>query len=345
MFEYQEMKTIKLIFQLYISGLGCKKVAHYLNEREIETPSIHKQKKFGFGWKPDWTQKELWYASSVKRILINDAYIGTLRCGVTKLIRMKGKKVNAPEREHFVFPNYFEPIIDKKDFELVQKIMKSRVNNNVRAKNERIHRYAGILKCGDCNKGFVARRSNHKNGDVRITYVCATFHRYGSKYCGSHRLFEDEIDSLVVTELRRRLVESQERIKNLDKNVEERLNRKKDFDKLIHNVTIEIEKKKQEIKNYSRQLARNMIDEGIFDEMVTEANQQLDKQIKYLQELERQKDNCENEKEYLVNSIEVIEDILENNKLTNADILNLIDDITLWETEETGKVWQEEVKG
>ncbi len=124
----------------------------------------------------------------------------------------------------------------------------------------------------------------------------------------------------------------------------QRLNRKNDFDKLIQNVTIEIRKKKQEIKNYSRQLARGMINEDIFDEMVSEANQQLEKQGKYLRKLEQQNESCENEKEYLVNSIEVIEDILQNNKLTNADIVNLIDDITIWETDEIGVYGKKKVR-
>jgi len=342
--DHDVADTIRLIFQLYISGLGCNKISHYLNDNQIETPSIHKMKKFGFGWKPDWTQKELWYASSIKRILTNDAYIGTLRCGITKLSRMKGKKVNVPEEEHFVFEEYFPTIIDKKDYELVQRIMKSRVNNNVRAKNQKIHRYAGILKCGECGKGFVSRISTLKNGTKRIAYVCATFHRYRSEHCTSHRIFEEEIDNIVVMELNRLLLESKGRLTNLDNNVHERINQRKDFDKSLQNVRLEIEKKKIEIKNYSRQLAKGMITDDIFEEMVSEANQDLIKMEGYQKELQSQKESSENEKEYLVDSIKIIEDVLNDNKLTNADIVSLIDKISVYDTDEIGLYGKNKVR-
>lgn len=84
-------------------------------------------------------------------------------------------------------------IISKEEFDLVKVFVESRYNNSIRAKNQRIHRYAGILKCGDCNKGFVARKNKTKNYEDKITYVCSTFHKYGSEFCKGHRIFETDI--------------------------------------------------------------------------------------------------------------------------------------------------------
>ena len=44
--------TIRLIFKMYLDGYGCNKISQYLNKHGYETPSVHKMKKFGFGWKP-----------------------------------------------------------------------------------------------------------------------------------------------------------------------------------------------------------------------------------------------------------------------------------------------------
>ena len=153
---------------MYLEGYGCNKIAQYLNKHGYETPSVHKMKKFGFGWKPNWTQKDLWYATSVKRILRNDAYIGTLRCSVTKVSKMKGKKVRVDKEDQFVHPDFMPAIINKDDFNIAQQIFEKRFNEKVRAGNQKIHKYAGILKCGKCNKGFVAR-----NAKGKITYVFA----------------------------------------------------------------------------------------------------------------------------------------------------------------------------
>ncbi|AJA48478.1 site-specific DNA recombinase [Clostridium pasteurianum DSM 525 = ATCC 6013] len=329
--------TIKLIFRLYIEGMGCTKIAHYLNEKHVETPSIHKMKKFGFGWKPDWTQKELWYATSIKRILHNDAYIGVLRCGVTKLSKMKGKKVRIPKEEQIVHENYFEPIISKDDFELVKMLAESRCNNNIRAKNEKIHRYAGILKCGDCNKGFVARKNKTQNYEHKITYVCATFHRYGSELCNGHRLFESDIDELVLDEIKSLLHNAKINLDNIDKNIEEKRNHRKDYDKAIEVLKIKIVEQKEEIKNYAKQLAKGLIGEEIFEELTSEAKVELDKLEKLLVEAENSRDNHANDKEKIIKCIEVLQKILDKNELTNADVTMLIEKIVVTETDEVGK--------
>ncbi|TEB05434.1 Recombinase [Pelotomaculum schinkii] len=61
----------------------------------------------------------MWYATSVKGILRNDAHIGTLRCGTTKVSKMKGKKVGVDKEEQFVHPDFMPAIINKEDFNMV----------------------------------------------------------------------------------------------------------------------------------------------------------------------------------------------------------------------------------
>lgn len=185
-------------------------------------------KKFGFGWKPNWTQKDLWYATSAKRILRNDAYIGTLRCGITKVSKMKGKKVKVAQEEQYVHHDYMPAIIDKDDFYMAQQIFEKRFNEKVRAGNERIHKYAGILKCGRCGKGFVARNSKRRAEERIVTYVRSTFHKFGAHYCGSHRVMEEDLDQIILEQLNTLLHTAEIRLDEIDKTIGDRLDKKRD---------------------------------------------------------------------------------------------------------------------
>jgi len=329
--------TIKLIFRMYTEGYGCNKIAHHLNENGYDTPSVHKMKKFGFGWKPNWTQKDLWYATSVKRILRNDAYIGTLRCGLTKLTKMKGRKVKVPQEEQFVHEDFMPVIINKDDFNMVQELFDKRVDNNVRAKNQKIHKYAGILKCSDCDKGFVARSRKTESKGTTITYVCSTFHKFGSQFCTGHRIMEEDIDEIVLGQMRRLLYSATLRLDDIDKNIEDRLNKKKDYEKQSEQIRIRIHKKEEEIKGYSRQLAQGFINEKLFLELSSDANKELGKLEEQLNQLEKLSESTQYEKENIIKTVDILKEIIQKKALTNTNISMLIDKIIVKETDEIGE--------
>lgn len=328
--------TIRLIFRLYLEGYGCNKIAHYLNERGYETPAVHKEKKQGFGWKPDWTQKDLWYASSIKRILRNDAYIGTLRCGVTRVKKMKGKKIRVPEEEHYVHPDYMPPIIDKEDFMLVQQIFDKRVDEKVRAKNQKIHRYAGILKCADCGKGFVARsRMTESKGKV-ITYVCASFQRYGSQICTGHRIMEEDLDEIIIEQLQKLICSASLKLEDIDNSLSERLGKQTEREGLIEKLNGRILKKEEEIKGYARQLAQGYISEKLFIELNKETKQELKKLEQQLKEASKGLEDDDYNKEQIINAMDILKGILRKKELNNTDITMLVDKIIVKETDEIG---------
>lgn len=195
--------VVRLIFSMYLEGMGCAAIAKKLTQMGITTPSMQKFNRQGFGWKPDWVHKDKWSPTGVKRIITNDAYIGTLRCGVSKLPRMKGKRHRAPKEEHIVHENFMEAIISREDFEAVQTILKQRTKNKQRdGQNQRVHRYAGILKCAECGNGFTTRSRRDKEGNlIRLVYNCTTHYRFGNEYCSGHTIHESTIDEHVFSTL------------------------------------------------------------------------------------------------------------------------------------------------
>lgn len=70
-----------------------------------------------------------------------------------------------------------------------------------RASNKsRIHRYAGLLRCGDCRSCFIAKKRSYK-GETRNEYVCNAYHRYGKEHCAMHRIREEVLDEHLYNEL------------------------------------------------------------------------------------------------------------------------------------------------
>ncbi len=66
-----------------------------------------------------------WSASTIKKILKNEVYTGSIVQGKEKKLNYKSKKVVAvPKSQWIVVENMHEAIIDKHHFDLVQKLQK-----------------------------------------------------------------------------------------------------------------------------------------------------------------------------------------------------------------------------
>ena len=62
--------------------------------------------------------------------------------------------------------------------------------------NRAVHRYSGLLTCGNCSQPFVPM-IRYWNGSRRVEYVCKGYHNHGKDFCSSHRIREAELDARV----------------------------------------------------------------------------------------------------------------------------------------------------
>lgn len=329
--------TVRKIFELYLEGYGDRKIADYLNEYidKYPTPATYKKEKYNRGRPPKDKFAHVWSSTSVSRILRNDVYIGTLRCGKTQRTMIKGGQRNVPEEFHIVHENFFPPIIDKETFELAQKIRQSRVDCNVRAKTEKVHRYAGILECGTCGKPFVfQKRVYKKTGKIYKSYRCSTYHRHGIEYCTPHTVAEEALDEAVMLYLKNLLVSAKDNLKKVDEFIEEWNSRRRNYDRTIETIRYQIAQLKEEIKSYSRQLAKGQITDELFEELTKETMtniNMLNEQLNQVQELQAINADA---KKGMIKSVEVLEKIVQNNELSNAHLNLLINKIIVKETDE-----------
>lgn len=180
--------TVEMIYTLYCEGLGQKEITRRLNAMERKTPKQINDERCGKAKGEIYR----WTYQSVKNILVEESYTGLLVNHRTETHERMVTPV--PEDEQYRHENFYPVIIDREEWERVQKMLKA--NAKPYYGNTAFHRYAGLLTCGDCGSTFVPR-IRCWNGNRRVEYLCKSYMHHGKEFCPSHRIRESELDAKV----------------------------------------------------------------------------------------------------------------------------------------------------
>lgn len=192
-----EAESIRSIYRLYLSGLGYRKIANYLNEQQIPTPSM-KQHEHEIENR-QLTKRNIafrWSDSMVRDLLDNDFYIGTLRLRKRARKTIHGKDCRIPREEQYLFENHHPAIIDETTFSLVQELKEKRNHTNYRgsfgqwAGSEVPNPFSGCLFCKDCGSRLTPIK-RQTSGRERKYYICTTYNTKGKRYCSKAHLIEE----------------------------------------------------------------------------------------------------------------------------------------------------------
>lgn len=169
----EEAKVIRLIYDLFLSGLGKEGVARKLNEMGYRT-------RIG----------ALWSDSSVRQILTNYDYTGNLILQKTYRIDYICKKsvVNNGELPKYHVEESHDAIVDLELWRKAQEEMERRRNKIKRKANPVESPLKGKIKCSLCGKSYL--RKDHA---YRPFWICATYSRKGINGCPTKRLDEGEL--------------------------------------------------------------------------------------------------------------------------------------------------------
>lgn len=156
-------------------------------------------------------------------------------------------------------------------------------------------------------------------------------HRYGSELCGGYRIFECDIDEIT------KLLDTEKfNLNKIDENIEQKLSQKKDYEKVTEGLRLRMNGLKDEIRSYSRQLAKALIDEEMFEELAQGAKNGLIRLEVKLKDTEDSKIDTEGVKRKAIKSGEILERILAKKEFINLDLSMLIDRIVVKEVDEVG---------
>lgn len=191
--------TVKRMFQMALEGVNCNTIARTFKEEKIPIPGAYTRDMQGELHKTNVKYPYYWCQTTVRFILTNEVYIGTIVNNYTTAKSFKDKtRVKVAENEKIKVENMHEPLVDRETFYTVQKriAVKKPVENN----SDSIFR--GLLKCGDCGANLVfgkacGRRKSHY-------YRCNEYARRRGN-CSPHTVNLDTFSEIILYDINRHI--------------------------------------------------------------------------------------------------------------------------------------------
>lgn len=331
----EEAEIVRKIFDLYLSGYGLKAIAKKLNDEGIKSPQYYQNKMYNKKLpsnKPEITGRYLWVNTTVKRILQNEFYIGTVTCHKTYTSKINHIRKVLPEEEQFKHENFAPAIISKDKWEQVQFLLSSKRNNNVRASSSNpCHRYTGLIECGDCGCTFVCKKRKWKDKPERIEYNCNGYHRYGKEHCTAHRIDEEYLDKLIYDELMSIKDEVLANYKSIESDVKKWMSNKSSVNNKLKHLNTSLEQHKSDQKEILLERIRDREHADIYTEMLEKCEsdiQKLEDEIKYIQDYNS---TIKKRKAEMKDSVEIIEEIIKEGAISDANLRLLVNKIIIFE--------------
>ncbi|WP_165000665.1 recombinase family protein [Xylanivirga thermophila] len=168
--DEEAAQVVRKIYNLYLKGYGTHKIAKILTEEGIVKPAIYMRQSHAKNFNiPNMSEYGLWGHTTIRRILRNPVYIGTLVQGKETTISYKNKKrIYLDEDDWVKVENTHEPIISEKDFYEVQRLIDSK-RRNVKKKGK-AHIFATKVRCLHCG-GAMIRSTTRSRKSEDLTYV------------------------------------------------------------------------------------------------------------------------------------------------------------------------------
>lgn len=327
--------TVRLIFKLYLDGYGFKQIAKKLNADGVHTPAYYQQTLLGKNVPHTWPQiskQQLWISTTIKRILENEFYAGTLICHKTRTDKINKTFRFIPPEEQYRHENAVPAIIDRETWQQAQFLLQKRVKDRVRAApGQKIHRYTSIIECADCHSVCTARTRKLPQGGRRVEYICNTYHRYGKEYCTTHLIREEVLDDLVYKELLRvkKMAHANwEAIDALAKDwAAQKFNAERQIDRLQERISV----LKNEVEQILMERIRDKAHADIYDVMLQKRDEAIQSAEQQINEYRDAQASIEARKESMRPGIDLLDAITSEGSVSDAHLRMFVNKVYLHE--------------
>ena len=311
----EEAKIVKEIFESYAyKGIGTTKIAWNLNDRGIRTKKT----------------KSKWVQTSIVRMLKNPIYTGRVtnkKSEVTDFIT--GTRKDLPEEEWIVVERPEMRIISDELFNRAQEILAERSNefklNNKREKTEYV--FSTLIYCKHC--GYSFRRIKRKytaDGPEYIRWVCSGRNSMGVNHCPNTTVIdEEELLNAIKIYLKSIIKNKKDFMKAVEKEFEKITKLRENNERSEESLLKEIEKvtvKKQKYMEMFQNEVINIQELKKYTNPLNEDIARLERELKLITSEIKEKDVLEKE---LSKTIKTVDDILNNETITNAMLKTIID--------------------
>ena len=170
-------------------------IAARLNHSGVLSPMEYKRSlgmRFATSFKAN--PQAAWSANAVLRILKNPVYTGILIQGkeTTPSYKVR-KRVTKPESEWAIVSDAHEAIIERRDFDSVQKALS--LDTRRSPGDSAVQLFSGMVFCGECGASMV-RKTVPSGNKKYVYYVCAAHKQ--DKSCSPHRMRDEALEQLVL---------------------------------------------------------------------------------------------------------------------------------------------------
>lgn len=238
--------VVRDIFRWKLQGISAGDIAGRLNQDGILPPMDYKKSQ-GLRFATPFRVKasSSWSAAAILRILKNPVYTGTLEQGKTTTPSYKVKRrVVKPQEEWDIVEGAHEAIIDRQDFEIVQKVLAR--DTRTRPGNISVELFSGMVYCGECGAAMV--RKTVPSGKCKYVYYVCAAHK-NAKTCHSHALRDSILEKIVLESIKKQVqsILGTQKLQALKKAV------------MMHQAGVDrhqarFDKKQEEISRYQRLL-------------------------------------------------------------------------------------------
>ena len=187
----REAESVRLIFDMYISGYTQSEMVNELNARGFKT-------KVG----------SIFRANSIHSVLTNEKYTGVYIYNKSAKKDAFGKRnshLYNDESEIIRIEGGMPQIISKETFAQAQEVLKARKRAPGTNKAKENYLLAGIIRCGCCGKHYQGNRRNAKNKPMYVSYRCSYRRATSSKVCDNKEIRKEYIEEYVLSELERKI--------------------------------------------------------------------------------------------------------------------------------------------
>lgn len=233
-------EVVKEIFELSKKGYGYQRIAGYLNDKEILTPSNYKKQngsKYQCRQAKHGVEHTKWSIDTISTILKNEVYIGNLVQGKKTYVSYKNHKCIIKPKEQWTYSyGTHEPIIDIDTWDTIQKKFKQ--NNRVCRSTGEIYMLSRKTYCKECHRVF--NRQIYKTKDGKTPYLKCKARNINKDECLNNKSIRCEVLEQIILDEFNKLLDKYFCLSKLERQFE---HQKKEIDKSaymrIENLRIE----------------------------------------------------------------------------------------------------------
>lgn len=287
---------VRRVFELACLGYTTGMIAKKLNEEKIPSPGRYKQYNL-------LDEEGFWESSSVRKILRNKVYLGTVVNGKSRVTKVGGKRFKAvAEEEQICIPDRHEAIVSEQDFYEASQVIQNRgkqkgVEHQHPRRQEAL--LLGKLRCGVCRRCLV-----YCPQQMESCFVCKRVLYDAGCSCFPGKIKESEAEAFVYEQVNQRL----KQLKGFKEYIEpdtscatvEAPDTNLSDAKMRERIKKELESLKLEKQFFYRQLKQNQIGQESYRrkvEIVRERELQLKRQLLQQRSDFNPKEDCKDQQE------------------------------------------------